>query len=204
MGPNQSRAILIFPITPTITWPFAGYPYTTGTQKAAKVSNNNSFFNWVHSLHTELMNASHSTNSFSNSCDHTPWLTPVHFLPNILHQLFFFWFRFKRLIAKLFLRYSSRFVLASLLHVSFRYDENKQTFAIQRDTHSFIEIGSLLPPLPISHNYTAFPKKSQSPFTVLNVQSLLRVAVRKNRKKNLKPLANFEKSITFILSRWKV
>ena len=46
------------------------YPYTTGTQKAAKLSNKNSFFNWVHSLHTELMNASHSTNLFTNSCNH--------------------------------------------------------------------------------------------------------------------------------------
>ena len=35
-----------------------------------KISNKNSFFNWVHSLHTELMNASHSTNLFTNSCDH--------------------------------------------------------------------------------------------------------------------------------------
>ena len=72
MRPNQSRAILIFPITPTTTWLFAGYPYTTGTQKAAKISNKNSFFNWpwAHSLHRELMNASHSTNSFTNSCDH--------------------------------------------------------------------------------------------------------------------------------------
>ena len=69
MCPNQSRAILIFPITPTTTWLFAGYPYTTETQKAAKVSNKTSFFNWVHSPHTELMNASHSTKSFTNSCD---------------------------------------------------------------------------------------------------------------------------------------
>ena len=61
MRPNQSRAILIFPITPTTTWLFAGYPYSTGTQKAAKISNKNSFFNWVHSLHTELMNTSQST-----------------------------------------------------------------------------------------------------------------------------------------------
>ena len=30
----------------------------------------NSFFNWVHFLHTELMNASHSTNLFTNSCNH--------------------------------------------------------------------------------------------------------------------------------------
>ena len=67
---NQSRTILIFPITPTTTWLFAGYPYTTETQKAAKVSTKNSFFNWVHSLHTELMNPSHSTNLFTNSCNH--------------------------------------------------------------------------------------------------------------------------------------
>ena len=58
---------LIFLITPPTTRLFAGYPYTTGTQKAAKISNKNSFFNWVHSLHTELMNASQSTNSFTNS-----------------------------------------------------------------------------------------------------------------------------------------
>ena len=70
MRPNQSRAILIFPITPTTTWLFAGYSYTTERRKAAKFSNKNSFFNWVHSLHTELMNASHSTNLFANSCDH--------------------------------------------------------------------------------------------------------------------------------------
>ena len=47
---------------------FAGYPYTKGTQKAAKISNKNSSFNWVHSLHTGSMNASHSTNLFKNSC----------------------------------------------------------------------------------------------------------------------------------------
>ena len=41
-----------------------------GTQKAAKISNKNSFFNWVHSLHTELLNASHSTNLFTNSYFH--------------------------------------------------------------------------------------------------------------------------------------
>ena len=37
MRPNQSRAILIFLITPTTTWLFAGYPYTTETQKAAEI-----------------------------------------------------------------------------------------------------------------------------------------------------------------------
>ena len=71
MCPNQSRAIFISPITPTTTWLSAGYPYTTETQKAAKVSNKSSFFNWVHSHHTELMNTSHCTiNLFTNSCDH--------------------------------------------------------------------------------------------------------------------------------------
>ena len=70
---NHLRAILFFLITPT-TWLFAGYPYTTGTQKAARVSlvsYKNSSFNWVHSLHTGSMNAFHSTNWFTNSC-HPP------------------------------------------------------------------------------------------------------------------------------------
>ena len=39
-------------------------------QKADIFSNKNSSFNWVHSLHMELMNASHSTNLFTNSNDH--------------------------------------------------------------------------------------------------------------------------------------
>ena len=73
---------------------FAGYPYTTETQKAAKVSSKNSFFNWVHSLHTKLMNASHSTNLFTNSCDHisTNGKAPLHFhinhnTPQFLYSL---------------------------------------------------------------------------------------------------------------------
>ena len=41
MRPNQSRAISIFLTTPTTTWLFAGFTYTTGTQKAAKISNKN-------------------------------------------------------------------------------------------------------------------------------------------------------------------
>ena len=42
-----------------------------GTQKkAAKIANSKSFFNCVHSLHTELMNAYHFTNLFINSCVH--------------------------------------------------------------------------------------------------------------------------------------
>ena len=57
-----------------------GYPYTTGTQNTAKISSKNSFFNWVHSLHRELINASHSTNLFTNSCDHisTNGKGPLH------------------------------------------------------------------------------------------------------------------------------
>ena len=53
---------------------------TTGTQKAAKISNKDSFFNWVHSLHKELMNASLFTNLFTNSCDHisTNGKAPLH------------------------------------------------------------------------------------------------------------------------------
>ena len=37
MRPNQLHAILIFLITPTTTWLFAGYPYTIETQKAEKI-----------------------------------------------------------------------------------------------------------------------------------------------------------------------
>ena len=79
MRPNQLCAILIFLITPT-TWLFTGYLYTTGTQKAAKIPHKNLFFNWVHGLHTELMNASHATNLFADSCDHisTNGKAPLH------------------------------------------------------------------------------------------------------------------------------
>ena len=72
----------------------SGYPYTTRTQKAAKISNKNLFFNWAHSLHTELMNASHSTNLFTNSCNHistngkAPLHSPVnHNNPQFLYSL---------------------------------------------------------------------------------------------------------------------
>ena len=63
-----------------------GSPHTTGTQNTAKISNKNSFLNWVHSLHTELMNASHSTNLFTNSCDHisTNGKGPLH--SHIMHN----------------------------------------------------------------------------------------------------------------------
>ena len=46
MSPNQLCNILIFLITPTSAWLFAGYPYTTGTKKAEKILNKNSSFNW--------------------------------------------------------------------------------------------------------------------------------------------------------------
>ena len=92
MRPNQSSAISIFLTTPTTTWLFAGYPYTTGTQKAAKISNKNYFFNWVHSLHTDLMNASHSTNLFTNSCDHMfiNGKAPLHSHTNHNNQQFLY------------------------------------------------------------------------------------------------------------------
>ena len=70
MRPNQLRAILTFLITPTTTWQFAAYPYTTETQKAVKLSNKNLSFNWVHSIHKGLTNVSPSTNLFTNSCHH--------------------------------------------------------------------------------------------------------------------------------------
>ena len=53
-----------------------------------------SSFNWAHSLHTELKNASHSTNVFANSCDHssTNGKAPLHChvkynTPQILYSL---------------------------------------------------------------------------------------------------------------------
>ena len=58
MRPNQLRAILVFLITPTTTPQLTGYASTTETQKAAKYSNKNSPFNWVHSILTGLMNTS--------------------------------------------------------------------------------------------------------------------------------------------------
>ena len=41
-----------------------------GNTERRKSLEQNSFFNLVHSLHTELINASHSTNLFTNSRDH--------------------------------------------------------------------------------------------------------------------------------------
>ena len=87
---------------------------------------------------------------------------------SVLHQFF----AFKKFIAHLVFCYSSRFsfVLASIhstrVHVSLRYDENKQSLYIQREPHSFIKIGSLLPLLPMTHNCTASLEKSESSLTV--------------------------------------
>ena len=41
-----------------------------GNAESRKTSNKNPSFNWVHFLHTGLINTSHSTNLFTNSCDH--------------------------------------------------------------------------------------------------------------------------------------
>ena len=71
---KQLRAILIILITPTL----AGYFYTTETQKAAKISNKNSSFNWVHSLQMESMNASHFANLFTNSWQSSSTLSYQH------------------------------------------------------------------------------------------------------------------------------
>ena len=60
-GNTESRKSLRIPFTLT---------YHPKNIAMEKVSNKNSFFNWVHSFHMELMNASHSTNLFTNSCDH--------------------------------------------------------------------------------------------------------------------------------------
>ena len=52
------------------------YHGNTESRKSLK----NSFFNLVHSLYTELVNASHSTNLFTNSCNHisTNGKAPLH------------------------------------------------------------------------------------------------------------------------------
>ena len=75
---KQLRAILIFLITPT----FAGYFYTKGTRKAAKISNKNSSFNWVHSIHMESMNASHFANLFTNSWQSSSTLSYQRITPH--------------------------------------------------------------------------------------------------------------------------
>ena len=66
---------------------FADYPYTTEKRKAAKFSKKNSLFNWVHYLHTELMNASHSTNLFTNSCYHISTNGKVPLLSHITPRI---------------------------------------------------------------------------------------------------------------------
>jgi len=118
------------------------------------------------------------------------FMTSVQFqLPNIfqrLHNFFFliylFIFRLKKLKVQLFLRYLfSVFgrvgVNALVLH------KNKQTLYIQRDPHSFIEIGLYYPLYQWHiHNCTVFLEKSQSSFTVF-LQCLLKMDVRKNETK---------------------
>ena len=63
-----------------------------GNTETPKISNKNSFFNWVHSLHTEIMNASHSTNLFTNSYNHisTNGKAPLHSLINHNHPQFLY------------------------------------------------------------------------------------------------------------------
>ena len=80
MHPGQLRAILDFLVTPTTTWLFEGYPYTTGIQKALKISNKN-----LSTGYTSY--ASLSTNLFTNSFDHisTNGKAPLHSHINLQH-----------------------------------------------------------------------------------------------------------------------
>ena len=57
-----------------------GLSLQNGNTESRKHLEQNSFFNWAHSLHTKLMNASHSTNLFTNSCAHisTNGKAPLH------------------------------------------------------------------------------------------------------------------------------
>ena len=50
------------------------------TESRKNFEKKNLFFNWVCSLHTKLMNVSHSTNLFTNSCNHisTNGKAPLH------------------------------------------------------------------------------------------------------------------------------
>ena len=92
------------------------------------------------------------------------WMTSVHFLPNIfqqLHYIFFIFylfilfilFAFKKIdssvVSSLFFSILGRVGVNTRLHVSLKCDKNIQTLYVQRDPHSFIETGSILPPLPI-------------------------------------------------------
>ena len=61
---SQLCAILIFLSKALPPQQFADYPYATGTQKAAKISEKNSSLNWAHPIHTGSRNASHSTCTF--------------------------------------------------------------------------------------------------------------------------------------------
>ena len=67
MRQNKLHDNLIFLIISTTTWQLAVYPYTTGTQKAAEISDKNSSLYWVHSIRTKSMSTSHL---FTNSCHH--------------------------------------------------------------------------------------------------------------------------------------
>ena len=69
MRQNQLRAVLIFRITTTITWQFAGVSLHHGNAERRK-SLEQKYFNLAHCIHTESMNASHSLNYITNSCHH--------------------------------------------------------------------------------------------------------------------------------------
>ena len=86
-------------------------------------------------------------------------MTLVHFLsiPSGNLTIFFFFFCFKKNIAQSF-SVLGHISVNTRVCVSLRYDENKQTLYIQRCLHYFIEIGSQLTPLPMTHNCIAFPK----------------------------------------------
>ena len=68
MRQNQLRAILIFPIIPTITWQFALSLHHESTKSRKNLEQK--FIYELHSIHTESMNAFHSINLFTNSCHH--------------------------------------------------------------------------------------------------------------------------------------
>ena len=56
-------------------------------RKPQKILNKNSPFNWVHSIRTGSMNASHYTNLFTNLCHHNlfpPMANPPH-TPTIIN-----------------------------------------------------------------------------------------------------------------------
>ena len=57
------------PVTNTCRKVYQGLSLHHGNTESLKILEQKSF-NWIHSLHTGLMNASHFTNLFTNSCDH--------------------------------------------------------------------------------------------------------------------------------------